>query len=146
MCYHKIVMRSMTNTLYTYFLFFFDPRKVKSNEGKSVCLHQGYWICWKCVEQMIAQLPPRKNRLGLEAAARLAYHRYRCCIFSLFPPLDPRIVERTKFTGYKALPEKVSRAQSPQTSPLSSRASPSQTKHVTSARKVLHQAIILLRF
>jgi len=42
--------------------------------------------------------------------------------FSSVSRSRPRVVERRKFTGYKALPsaEKVSRAQSSQTSPLSS--------------------------
>lgn len=88
LCYHK--NSGEIDCKYIYVFFFFDPRKVKSNEKKSVCSHQGYWICWKCVEQMIAQLPPRKNRLGLEAAARLAYITAIVAAFSRFSPLSVR--------------------------------------------------------
>lgn len=49
---------------------------------------------------MIVQLPPRKNRLGLEAAARFAYYRNRCCIFSLF--LSPSVRELSNEQSLRA--------------------------------------------
>lgn len=111
-CYKNVTIRSTTYLRYFNVIcifFFFDPRKAKSNEGKSEYSH--YWICWRCVEQMIAQLSPRKNCLG-SGGPTPPITAIVAGIFSLFPSPSSRIVERTKFTVYKALVEKVSRAQS----------------------------------
>lgn len=100
------------------YTFSFDPNEVHEREEGAekirVFAPLGYWICWRCVQQMIALLPPRKK-----LSVRFAYHRrrYVFLIRLRFTP-RPRVVERRKFTGYKALPEKVSRAQSSRTSPL----------------------------
>lgn len=42
---------------------------VELREKRNPCVRwlAAYWICWRCVEQMIAQLPPWKN-LGWKAA------------------------------------------------------------------------------
>jgi len=39
-------------------------------------LTKGYWICWRCVEQMIAQLPPRKNLGESGGSVRLSPPRF----------------------------------------------------------------------
>lgn len=72
---HDPVRISRVNCSYNF-------RKVKENQaekrGKAIELNErirekrnpcvrwlaAYWICWRCVEQMIAQLPPWKNLAG----------------------------------------------------------------------------------